>query len=185
MIFTKGRYTKNIRHRITQTRKIIGALNGVWWSKNITRNRKIIIYNSMVKSVLIYGAEIWCCLKYEKFCFAWNVAFIFRLQVRYTLICVPKSTRYPKIEAHNLKILLTENFVYTSARHIDRYQCARPSTQTTGNTEDTETPTEGVHLERGTHLPIQNYSDTPSIGKGTYTICTGTAPPLCAPDQLD
>jgi hypothetical protein len=26
-----------------------GALNGVWWSKNITRNRKKIIYNSMVK----------------------------------------------------------------------------------------------------------------------------------------
>jgi hypothetical protein len=49
--------TKNIRHRVTQARKIIGALNGVrvWWSKNITRNRKKIIYNS----VLIYGAEIW------------------------------------------------------------------------------------------------------------------------------
>ena len=35
------------------------VLNGVWWSKNITRNRKKMIYNSMVKSVLIYGAEIW------------------------------------------------------------------------------------------------------------------------------
>jgi hypothetical protein len=34
-------------------------LYGVWWSKNITRNRKKMIYNSMVKSVLIYGAEIW------------------------------------------------------------------------------------------------------------------------------
>jgi len=59
-IFTKyGRDTKNIRHRVTQARKIMGALNGVWWSKNITRNRKKIIYNSMVKSVLIDGAEIW------------------------------------------------------------------------------------------------------------------------------
>jgi hypothetical protein len=37
----------------------MGALNGVWWSKNITRNRNKIIYNNMVKSVLIYGAEIW------------------------------------------------------------------------------------------------------------------------------
>jgi len=37
----------------------IGALNGVWWSKNIIRNRKKMIYNSMVKSVLIYGAETW------------------------------------------------------------------------------------------------------------------------------
>ena len=48
-IFTKdGRDTKNMRHRVTQTRKIIRALHGVWWSKNITRNRKKIIYNSMV-----------------------------------------------------------------------------------------------------------------------------------------
>jgi hypothetical protein len=44
---------------VTQARKIIGALNGVWWSKNITKNLKKMIYNSMVKSVLIYGAEIW------------------------------------------------------------------------------------------------------------------------------
>jgi uncharacterized membrane protein len=59
-IFTKdGRDTKNIRHRVTQTWKIIDALNGVWWSKNITRNQKNMIYNSMVKSILIYGAEIW------------------------------------------------------------------------------------------------------------------------------
>ena len=59
-IFTKdGRDTKNIRHRVTQVRKIIGALNGIWWSKNIIRNRKKMIYNSMVKSVLTYGAEIW------------------------------------------------------------------------------------------------------------------------------
>jgi hypothetical protein len=33
------------RHRGTQARKIIGALNGVWGSKNITRNRKKMIYN--------------------------------------------------------------------------------------------------------------------------------------------
>ena len=40
-IFTKdGRDTKNIRQRVTQAQNIIGALNGVWWSKNITRNRK-------------------------------------------------------------------------------------------------------------------------------------------------
>jgi hypothetical protein len=35
-----GGDTKNIRHRATQARKIIGALNGVRWSKNITRNRE-------------------------------------------------------------------------------------------------------------------------------------------------
>jgi hypothetical protein len=51
------RDTKNIRYRVTQARKIIGALNAVWWSNSIPRNRKKMIYNSMVKSVLI-GAEI-------------------------------------------------------------------------------------------------------------------------------
>jgi len=59
-IFTKdGRDNKNIRHCVTQAQKIIGALNGVWWSKDVTKNRKKMIYNSMVKSVLIYGAETW------------------------------------------------------------------------------------------------------------------------------
>jgi hypothetical protein len=57
-IFTKdGRDFKNIRHRVTQARKIIGAINGVWWSKDVTKNRKKMIYNSMVQSVLICGAE--------------------------------------------------------------------------------------------------------------------------------
>ena len=59
-IFTKdGRDTKNICHRVTQARKIIGTLNGIWWSKDITKNWEKMIYNSMVKSVLIYGAETW------------------------------------------------------------------------------------------------------------------------------
>jgi len=40
-IFTKdGRDTKNIRHRVTQARKIMGVLKGIWLSKNIARNGK-------------------------------------------------------------------------------------------------------------------------------------------------
>jgi hypothetical protein len=36
--FTKdGRDTKSERHRVTQARKIIGALNGSWWSKDVTK----------------------------------------------------------------------------------------------------------------------------------------------------
>ena len=59
-IFTKdGRDTKNIPHGITQTLEIVSALNGVWWPKGVTKNREKIIYNSIVKSVLIYGAESW------------------------------------------------------------------------------------------------------------------------------
>jgi hypothetical protein len=60
------RDTKNIGHRVTQERKIIGALNGLWWSKDITKNRKKMIYNSMVKSVLIYGAETWSLCEDER-----------------------------------------------------------------------------------------------------------------------
>jgi uncharacterized membrane protein len=37
----------------------IRCVKWVWWSKNITRNRNKMIYSSMVKSVLIYGAETW------------------------------------------------------------------------------------------------------------------------------
>ena len=44
---------------MTQARKMIGALNGIWWSKDIIKNPKKMIYNSMVKSVLIYGTETW------------------------------------------------------------------------------------------------------------------------------
>jgi uncharacterized membrane protein len=64
MIFTTdGRDAKNINHKVIKARKIIGALNGVWWARNITRNRNKMIYSSMVKSVLIYGAET--CSLYE------------------------------------------------------------------------------------------------------------------------
>ena len=35
------------------------SLNGVWWSKAVTKTRKKMIYNSTVKSTLIYGAETW------------------------------------------------------------------------------------------------------------------------------
>jgi hypothetical protein len=44
---------------VTHAREIIGALNGIWWSEDIIKNRKKMIYNSMVKNVLIYGAETW------------------------------------------------------------------------------------------------------------------------------
>jgi len=42
------------------------GLIGVWWSKNITRNQKKKIYNSMVKSVLVYGAETWSLCQNER-----------------------------------------------------------------------------------------------------------------------
>ena len=59
-IFTKdGRDTKNISHGVTQARKIISAINGVWRSKGVEKHWKKMIYNSMVKCVPMYGAETW------------------------------------------------------------------------------------------------------------------------------
>jgi len=48
---------------VTQARKVVGALIGIWCSKHITMKLKKIIYKSMVKSVLTYGAET--CSLYE------------------------------------------------------------------------------------------------------------------------
>lgn len=36
-----------------------GALNGIFWSKNTMKNSKIRIYDSIVKSTLTHGSEIW------------------------------------------------------------------------------------------------------------------------------
>jgi len=38
---------KNIPHGVIQARKIVSALNGVWWSKDVTENRKKKIYNNI------------------------------------------------------------------------------------------------------------------------------------------
>ena len=54
----KTKYAE-IKHRISQTRKVINALNSVWWHKNITKNRKLYIYQTIIWSILLYGAEVW------------------------------------------------------------------------------------------------------------------------------
>jgi hypothetical protein len=54
-----GDNTTEIKHRISQTRKAINALNSIWWHKNITNNRKLYIYQTTIQSTLVYGAEVW------------------------------------------------------------------------------------------------------------------------------
>jgi hypothetical protein len=49
----------NIRHLIGQTRKAINALNSIWGHKNITKNIKLYIYQTINQSILVYGAEVW------------------------------------------------------------------------------------------------------------------------------
>ena len=54
-----GDNTTEIKYRINQTRKAINALNSIWWQKVITKNRKLYIYQTIIQSILMYGAEVW------------------------------------------------------------------------------------------------------------------------------
>lgn len=54
-----GTDVKEIEKRIVQAKKVIGCLNGILWSKEITKKRKYNIYETMIKSTLLYGAETW------------------------------------------------------------------------------------------------------------------------------
>ena len=54
-----GDNTTQIKHRINQTRKVINALNCIWWHKDITKNTKLYIYQTIIQSILMYGAEVW------------------------------------------------------------------------------------------------------------------------------
>ena len=48
-----------IKRGISQARKAINVLNSIWWHKNITKNRKLYIYQTIIQSILVYGAEVW------------------------------------------------------------------------------------------------------------------------------
>ena len=54
-----GTNTTEIKHRICEARKAINALNSIWWEKHITKNRKLLIYKTIIQSILTYGAEVW------------------------------------------------------------------------------------------------------------------------------
>jgi hypothetical protein len=42
-----------------QARKCIACLNGILWSKDTRKERKLNIYKSLIKSGLLYGSETW------------------------------------------------------------------------------------------------------------------------------
>jgi len=50
---------KEIRSRLMQARKCIVCLNGILWSKDIRKERKLNIYNALIKSSLLCGSETW------------------------------------------------------------------------------------------------------------------------------
>jgi len=56
---TSGTDHKEIRSRVIQARTCIACLNGILWSKDIKKERKLNIYNALIKSSLLYGSETW------------------------------------------------------------------------------------------------------------------------------
>ena len=54
-----GDNTVGMKNRVTQAKQAINALNSIWWSKNITKNKKLQIHQTIVQSILTYGAEVW------------------------------------------------------------------------------------------------------------------------------
>ncbi|XP_012228171.2 uncharacterized protein [Linepithema humile] len=50
---------REIQARTTQARRIIGCINEILWSSEISKQRKYNVYNTSVKSSLLYGAETW------------------------------------------------------------------------------------------------------------------------------
>ena len=50
---------KEIRSRAIQARKCIACLNGILWSEDRRNERKLNIYNALIKSSLLYRSETW------------------------------------------------------------------------------------------------------------------------------
>jgi hypothetical protein len=48
---------KQIRPRVIQAIKCVACLNGILWSEDIRKERKLNIYNALIKSSLLYGSE--------------------------------------------------------------------------------------------------------------------------------
>ena len=61
-----GRDTDEIKERVGMGRRAMERLNGIWWHDQITRGRKVQIYNTIVKSILLYGAGSWRMAEADK-----------------------------------------------------------------------------------------------------------------------
>ncbi|XP_055588419.1 uncharacterized protein LOC129740683 [Uranotaenia lowii] len=55
-----GGTRKDIETRIRKARFAFASLRNIWRSRQISLRTKIRIFNSNVKSVLLYGCETWC-----------------------------------------------------------------------------------------------------------------------------
>jgi hypothetical protein len=48
-----------MRSRVVQAGKHLACLNGILWSEGIRKERKLSVYNALIKSSLLYGSETW------------------------------------------------------------------------------------------------------------------------------
>lgn len=62
----EGKDSMEIRGKITQGRRAIRKLNSIWWSPTISKKRKWQIYQTVVKSIVLYGAEAWSPTEEDK-----------------------------------------------------------------------------------------------------------------------
>lgn len=62
-ITSDGGALEDAKARVNKARHVFQTLAKVWRSKNITLNTKLRIFNTNVKSVLLYGAETWLTSK--------------------------------------------------------------------------------------------------------------------------
>ena len=54
------------RSRVMQARKCIACLNGILWSEDMRKVRKLNVYNALIKSSLLYGSETWRLTENDK-----------------------------------------------------------------------------------------------------------------------
>ena len=62
-VFTEGGTDQDTRIRIGKAAGVFNTLRPIWRSTKLSLNTKLRIYNSNVKSVLLYGCETWRVLK--------------------------------------------------------------------------------------------------------------------------
>ena len=58
--------SKEIKSRIQKARTVFCQLNNLWRQNKLSYKTKLSIYNSNVKSVLLYGAESWRLIKEDE-----------------------------------------------------------------------------------------------------------------------
>ena len=59
VVSTEDPTQKNINNRLAEARTTFHILRPIWKSKQYSRNTKVKLNNSNVKSVLLYGSECW------------------------------------------------------------------------------------------------------------------------------